>query len=92
MRCCATGKTENGMGSSWRWADRSWGCPVPVRWVKCDPRLVGTLRCQEGFHEAYHMNKEKWISIRLDGSVPESQIKTLLALSYDLTDVESKMS
>lgn len=65
---------------------------VDVLNVKCDPRLVGTLRCQEGFHEAYHMNKEKWISIRLDGSVPESQIKTLLALSYDLTDVESKMS
>ncbi|MDO4262036.1 MAG: MmcQ/YjbR family DNA-binding protein [Eubacteriales bacterium] len=54
--------------------------------VKCDPTLAGALRQQEGFHPAYHMNKEKWITIRLDGSAPDDQIKSLLDLSYALTE------
>lgn len=58
---------------------------VDVLNVKCDPMLIGSLRTQEGFHPAYHMNKDKWISIRLDGSVPEEQIKNLIDLSYELT-------
>lgn len=31
------------------------------------------------------MNKENWISILLDGSVPEDVIKNLINMSYDLT-------
>lgn len=54
--------------------------------VKCDPTLIGSLRMQTGFHPAYHMNKDKWISIRLDGSVPEKEIKNLIDLSYKLTE------
>lgn len=57
--------------------------------LKCDPFLIGSLRAQKGFHPAYHMNKEKWISIRLDGSVPEEQIRRLIDLSFELT--RSKM-
>lgn len=53
--------------------------------VKCDPRLVGTLRVQPGYHPAYHMNKEQWITIRLDGSVPAEEIKSLIDLSWELT-------
>ena len=53
--------------------------------VKCDPVLGSFLRTQEGFHPAYHMNKEQWLTIRLDGSVSEKEIKHLLDLSYDLT-------
>ena len=34
---------------------------------------------------AYHMNKEKWVSIALDGSVPDDEIKNLLDMSYKLT-------
>lgn len=33
----------------------------------------------------YHMNKNKWITIRLDGSVPDDEIKNLIDLSYQLT-------
>ena len=31
------------------------------------------------------MNKEKWLSIALDGSVQEDEIKDLLDMSYKLT-------
>lgn len=39
--------------------------------VKCDPTLIGLLRSKPGYFPAYHMNKEKWLSIVLDGSVPD---------------------
>lgn len=54
--------------------------------LKCDPVLVGSLRSEPGFFPAYHMNKENWISVALDGSVPDSKIKMLLDLSYDATN------
>lgn len=63
---------------------------VDVVNVKCDPRLIGSLVTQPGFHRAYHMNKEKWISIRLDGSAAPEEIQMLLSLSYDLTGVKPK--
>lgn len=53
--------------------------------VKCEPMLIGSLLTKEGFHPAYHMNKDKWITVRLDGSVPEDEIKNLIALSYQMT-------
>ena len=59
--------------------------------LKCDPLLIGSLCTQDGFHRAYHMNKEKWISIRLDGSVAEEQIKNLMDLSYELTKSKVKI-
>lgn len=61
---------------------------VDVLNVKCDPLLIGSLRLRPGFHAAYHMSKDRWISIRLDGSVPADEIKRLLAMSYELTAPE----
>ena len=52
--------------------------------VKLDPDLVSVLRQTPGFLPAYHMNKEKWLSIRVSGVATE-QIKELLAQSYQLT-------
>lgn len=63
---------------------------VKVLNIKCDPRMIGSLLDQPGFHRAYHMNKEKWISIRLDGSVCTDQLLFLLGLSYDLTGLKPK--
>ena len=63
---------------------------VDILNVKCEPLLVDSLRTQPGFHPAYHMNKDKWISIRLDGSVPDDEIKNLIALSYELTEAKKK--
>lgn len=54
--------------------------------VKCDPMLIGSLRMKEGFYPAYHMNKEQWISIALDGAVSDSEIQTLIDISFRLTD------
>lgn len=62
---------------------------VQILNVKCDPMLIGSLRMQEGFHPAYHMNKDKWISVRLDGSVPEDEIRSLIDGSYGLTAPKS---
>lgn len=58
---------------------------VDVLNVKCDPILIGTLRRQKGLFPAYHMNKDSWISVLLDGSVPANEVKDLLELSYQLT-------
>lgn len=63
---------------------------IDVLNLKCDPMLIGSLLSQEGFHPAYHMNKDKWISIRLDGLVSEEQIQNLIGLSYDLTGTKRK--
>ena len=53
--------------------------------LKCDPLLGGSLRGRDGFLPAYHMNKEKWITVLLDGSVPDEDVIAVLALSHDLT-------
>ncbi|MDY3026570.1 MAG: MmcQ/YjbR family DNA-binding protein [Candidatus Faecivicinus sp.] len=34
---------------------------------------------------AYHMNKTHWISLILDGSVPEADILSMIRESYQLT-------
>ena len=57
--------------------------PVTVLDVKCSPLMVGSLLSEKGFLPAYHMNKSSWISILLDGSVPDEKITPLLELSYD---------
>lgn len=63
---------------------------IDVLNVKCDPMLIGSLRLKKGFFPAYHMNKDKWISIVLDGTVPSEEIKQLIELSYELTGNRKK--
>lgn len=63
---------------------------VDVVNVKADPRMIGSLLTQPGYHRAYHMNKEKWLSIRLDGTVPTEEIKAMISMSYDLTNIKLK--
>ncbi|MDO5392432.1 MAG: MmcQ/YjbR family DNA-binding protein [Eubacteriales bacterium] len=58
---------------------------VDVVNVKCDPMLIGSLRQQAGYFPAYHMNKDQWISVLLDGPVPEAAILNLISMSYELT-------
>ncbi len=58
--------------------------------LKCNPIVIGSLRGERGFFPAYHMNKSNWITVALDGSVPDEQIKTLLDMSYDLTAAKPK--
>lgn len=57
--------------------------PVEVMNVKCGAIMTGSLLSQKGFLSAYHMNKNYWISILLNDSLPDGQITPLLELSYD---------
>ena len=58
--------------------------------LKCEPTLIGSLRLEKGFFPAYHMSKDKWISVALDGSVDDEQLLFLLDMSFELTDVKIK--
>ena len=53
--------------------------------LKNIPELIGGLRKEQGILPAYHMNKEHWITVLLDGTVPEERICSLIDLSYELT-------
>lgn len=54
--------------------------------VKINPEMISILRNGSGYFPAYHMNKEHWISINLDGTVEWKQIISLLKESYALTN------
>ena len=58
---------------------------VDILVAKCGPILLGSLLLNKGFLPAYHMNKSNWVTVLLDGSVPDDEIFNLLSVSYDLT-------
>lgn len=58
---------------------------IDVMNVKCDPDMAALLASQPGFAPAYHMNKKHWISILLNGTVPDETVYQLLDISYELT-------
>nr|WP_242543304.1 MULTISPECIES: MmcQ/YjbR family DNA-binding protein [unclassified Enterococcus] len=43
------------------------------------------MKKSEGYYPAYHMNKNHWISVALNGAVEEKQVVYLLKDSYELT-------
>jgi predicted DNA-binding protein (MmcQ/YjbR family) len=58
----------------------------PIRMnLKCDPDDAIVLRdMYESVIPGYHMNKEHWNTLILDGSIPESEIKKMIDESYRL--------
>lgn len=58
---------------------------VDILDLKCDPLLKGSLVDGQRILPGYHMNKEHWITVLLDGSVPLEDIIPLIDMSYDLT-------
>ena len=52
---------------------------------KCDKVMVGSALGNKGFYPAYHMNKENWITVALDESVPDEKLRMLVDMSYELT-------
>ncbi len=52
--------------------------------VQVDPAMSGSLRQQAGIFPGYHMNKEKWITVALDGTIDMEQIAILLDISYQI--------
>jgi predicted DNA-binding protein (MmcQ/YjbR family) len=53
--------------------------------VKADPEEISILVHAPGYLPGYHMNKNHWIAILLDGSVADEQIFQMLENSYQLT-------
>lgn len=56
--------------------------------VKCDEQLIGSLRETEGFFPAYHMNKEKWVSVLMNEKTDERLVLSLLEMSFSLTETK----
>ena len=53
--------------------------------LKCDPIKAEFLRQQHAaVLPGYHMNKRHWNTVVLDGSIPESEIYSMINDSYDL--------
>ena len=63
---------------------------VDILNIKCDPLVGGPLRGKPGFRPAYHMNKDKWITILLDGSAGKEDITALLEMSYRMTAAKDR--
>ena len=53
--------------------------------VKCDKENTDFLHGIPGILPAYHMNKQNWITVLLDGTIPIKNVKKLLQDSFDLT-------
>lgn len=68
-------KTKNKLG-------KRGGEKVDILNVKCNYILQNSLLQEEGFFQAYHMNKNNWITILLDGSVDENKVYELIDLSF----------
>lgn len=58
---------------------------VDVLNVKCGPLLGGSYRAEPGVLPAWHMNKNHWLSVLLDGTASDAVIRELLSISYELT-------
>lgn len=54
--------------------------------IKCYPEMIGSLRKEKGVLPAYHMNKEYWLSIVLDGTFLKEKLFELLDLSFEITE------
>lgn len=53
--------------------------------LKCDPELAVALRSSyPAVRPGYHLHKRHWITVRLDGTVPDGHLLELIDLSYDL--------
>lgn len=59
--------------------------------VKCDPEWRDFWRnAFDSVIPGWHLNKEHWNSIILDGSIPDVEIERMIAESFDLTKTKLK--
>ena len=63
---------------------------VDVMNLKCDPMLQFALLDGRSIFKAYHMNKEHWITVLLDGSVNMERLADLIGMSYELIEKKTK--
>jgi predicted DNA-binding protein (MmcQ/YjbR family) len=61
--------------------------------VKCDPDLGERLRASyESIAPGYHLNKRHWLTVTIDGSVPDALVEDLVGGSYELVRPGRKRS
>lgn len=53
--------------------------------VKTGPIVGGSYLGQPGIIKAWHMNKNHWLGVLLDGSASEQTVKELLDISFCMT-------
>ena len=59
--------------------------------VKVNPEWRDFWRnAYEAVLPGYHMNKNHWNTVILDGTVPEKEVKRMIAESYDLVATKKK--
>lgn len=60
--------------------------------LKTGPVLQSTMLQESGVLPAYHMSRgqDSWVTVLLDGSASSKTLRTLLALSYDMTSPKKK--
>ena len=58
--------------------------------VKCDPEVLRSFHGQTSIYPAYHMNRNHWLTVALDGHTDNSTMEFLLGISYDLTKGKKK--
>ncbi len=58
--------------------------------VKCDPEVLHSFHGHPGIYPAYHMNRNHWLTVALDGRVDNDTMAFLLGISYDLTKGKKK--
>ena len=56
---------------------------VEVINVKVDKDRIAALLARDGIHPAFHMNKKSWVSIILDETLTDSEIRRMVSESYD---------
>ncbi len=59
---------------------------VDIADVKCGPLLMDAYRRQSGILPGYHMNKDHWLTILLDGTADDALVRELFEISFGLTD------
>jgi predicted DNA-binding protein (MmcQ/YjbR family) len=58
---------------------------TPTVSLKCDPEESWALRAEfRQITPGYHLNKKHWVTIVLDGSVPDDLVEQLIRSSHDL--------
>ena len=60
------------------------GSPASVN-LKCDPALALELRARHpSVRPGYHQNKRHWNTVELDGSIDDSELRSMIHHSYEL--------
>ncbi|MBR3314912.1 MAG: MmcQ/YjbR family DNA-binding protein [Atopobiaceae bacterium] len=71
----------------WRYLGIDRAGRIDILNVKLAPPTVRKLRDREGFLPAWKMNQNNWITVLLDGSVTDEEIRTLLGEAFELAGI-----